>query len=196
MRTLHSFFILLCFLLITPLTLEAQQSRNVDYRDIEKQTDQKILVVLEEKVVEFYENDSLKFSAPVRIGKGATPTPLGKGFIYQKRDRALFRYGSGPRAGEVIRYSTCSDGSTSKIDYSEIKALAIYYEDLNIETRIQNRLRLPDVGAIRYSLHSVTCPSTVGKSMSNGCVGLKIPDMLKLYSMVDKGALIEVIKER
>lgn len=185
-------YLLAVILIFLPMCIFAQ----TDYSDIQKNEDQKILVILDERVVEFYENDSLKFSAQIRIGKDSTPTPIGKGFIYEKRPIAYFHYTIGPQAGQRIIYSTCEDGNTFRIDYSQIRALAIYYEQMEIDPSIQRRLRLPNVGAIRYSLHSVTCLETVGRNVSNGCVGLTIPEMLDLYSMVDLGALVRVVQSR
>lgn len=185
-------YLFLVFLIFFPIHTFAQ----VNYADIQKNDNQKILVILDERLVEFHENDSLKFSATIRIGKDSTPTPVGRGFIYEKRPIAYFHYTIGPQAGQRIIYSTCEDGNTFRIDYSKIRALAIYYEEMEIDLSTQRRLRLPDVGAIRYSLHSVTCPETVGRNVSSGCVGLTIPEMLDLYTLVDVGAKVRVIRSR
>jgi len=138
---------------------------------------QLILINLTTKTLEFYDQDKLVFECSVRIGKRGTPTPLGIGFVYEKRDRPIFRYvDPGPQQGQVVNYAECGDG-LKKVIHSKMRALG-----LNMK------------GEIKYSIHSTTCSETIGKPLSNGCIGMTVPDMLKLYPLVKEGTKVRIVK--
>lgn len=136
---------------------------------------QLILIKLKTKTLQLFEKGELIYEFPIRIGGSLTPTPVGEGRIYAKRKKPIFRYvDPGPKQGQIIRLAECGDGF-KKVDYSKMRALGI-------------KIR----GMIRYSIHSTTCSETIGTAISNGCIGMTIPDMLKLYPRVLKGATIKI----
>ena len=142
-----------------------------------QENQQLILVNLTKRTLELYDQDKVIFKCKVRIGKKGTPTPVGMGYIYEKRGRPVFRYvDPGPQKGEVINYAECGDG-LKKVIHSKMRALGI---------RIKN--------TDRYSIHSTTCSETIGQNISNGCIGMTIPDMLKLYPLVEDEAIVKITK--
>src|SRR3989338_5613214 len=161
-------------ILLLPLlgqTASAEQQNNLP------ENQQLILINLTTRTLEFYGQDKLIFKCKVRIGKKRTPTPVGTGYIYEKRERPVFRYvDPGPQKGEIINYAECGDG-LKKVIHSKMRALGI---------RIKN--------TDRYSIHSTTCSETIGQAISNGCIGMTVPDMLKLYPFVENGATVKVTK--
>lgn len=161
----------LVLLLTNPPTVGASPPKNTS------PLKQLILINLTDRTLKFYDQDKLVFKCSVRIGSRGTPTPLGMGYVYEKRDRPVFRYvDPGPQQGQVIDYAECSDG-LKKVNHSKMRALG-----LNMK------------GEIKYSIHSTTCSETIGKPLSNGCIGVTVQDMLKLYPLVEKGAEVKVTK--
>ncbi len=142
--------------------------------ETESASNQLIKIHLNSRILSFFENDSLIFSFPIRVGSSILPTPSGKAIIWIKRERPVFRYLTGPKKGEFLPWADCANG-LKRIDYSKMRALGLEYKG----------------GEKRYSIHSVTCSETIGLATSNGCIGLSIPDMLQLFPLVQKG--IEVI---
>lgn len=141
------------------------------------QVNQLIIISLSTKTLEFYDQNKLIFKCSVRIGKKGTPTPLGTGYIYEKRDRPVFRYvDPGPQKGEIINYAECGDG-LKKVNHSKMRALGIKTKNTT-----------------KYSIHSTTCSETIGQAISNGCIGTTVQDMLKLYPLVKEGAVVEITK--
>ncbi len=141
------------------------------------QQQQLILINLTTRTLKLYSQDKLVFESKVRVGSDETPTPLGMGYIYEKRDRPVFRYvDPGPQQGQVVNYAECGDG-LKKVNHSKMRALGI---------RIKN--------TDRYSIHSTTCSETVGKAISNGCIGMTVQDMLKLYPLVSQRTQVKIVK--
>lgn len=134
-----------------------------------------IVVEIENRKLKFYENEEMKKEFSVRVGKKETPTPVGEGYVFEKRERAIFRYHDPPNKGKIIRWSQLSDGQRVLIPYEKIKALGF---------------RINNCDADKYSIHSVTDPETIGKAISGGCVGIGIEDMLELFPLVELGTKI------
>lgn len=130
---------------------------------------QLIIVEIKKRVPKFYENGEIKKEFPIRVGKEKTMTPIGQGYIFEKRERAIFRYLDPPNKGEIIRWSRLSDGRIIKVPYKDIRALGFRIKGYNTN---------------KYSIHSVTDPATIGQAISHGCIGMKIEDMLELYPLV------------
>ena len=105
---------------------------------------------------------------PVRTGKRDTSTATGHGTITEKRERIVFRYLEGPRAGQIItRTHLDPTGETIDMPYDRLRALKLEFD-----------------GGIETIMHSTTEYWTIGFPVSHGCVGMNIDDMLKLYEMV------------
>ncbi|MEK7574567.1 MAG: L,D-transpeptidase [Patescibacteria group bacterium] len=136
-----------------------------------------IIVEIENRKLKFYENGEIKKEFSVRVGKKETPTPVGEGYIFEKRERAIFRYHDPPNKGKIIRWSQLSNGQNVLIDYGKIKALGF---------------RINNCDSDKYSIHSVTDPETIGKAISGGCVGINIEDMLELFPLVELGTKIVI----
>jgi len=139
--------------------------------------DQLILVSLKTKTLQFFENGKLIHEFSVRIGKSLTPTPIGEGYIYEKRKKPIFRYvDPGPNQGQIIKLAECGDGF-KEVDYLKMRSLAIKIN-----------------GMRRYSIHSTTCSETMGQAISNGCIGMNIPDMITLYPRVHTQIKIKIVE--
>jgi len=134
-----------------------------------------ITVDMEKRVLKFFENGELKKEFPVRIGKAETPTPIGEGHIYIKREQMVFRYVYGPRKGKIIRWSKLSDGKLIEMPYKDMRGLGF---------------TIPGCDPYKYHIHSTTEEDTIGQACSHGCVGMKIEDMLELYPLVEVGTKI------
>lgn len=107
-------------------------------------------------------------SFPVRTGKRDTSTATGHGQITEKRERIVFRYLEGPRAGQVItRTHLDPTGETIDMPYDRLRALKLEFD-----------------GGIETIMHSTTEYWTIGFPVSHGCVGMNIDDMLRLYDLV------------
>ena len=145
-----------------------------DWDLVEERFDQQlILVEIRKRTLKFFENGKLKLEFSVRVGKKDTPTPIGTGIIYIKRERPVFRYIKGPKKGEIIYYSQLEDGRVIKIPTKDMRALGIFI-----------------CGISKCSIHSTTEENTIGRAVSSGCIGMRIKDMLLLYSYVKTGAKI------
>ncbi|MBI2676618.1 MAG: L,D-transpeptidase [Candidatus Yanofskybacteria bacterium] len=162
------------FILLLPLL---GQTTGTEQQNGLPENKQLILINLTKRTLEFYDQDKIIFKCRIRVGKRGTPTPVGSGYVYEKRERPVFRYvDPGPQQGEVINYAECADG-LKKVVHSKMRALGI---------RIKN--------TDRYSIHSTTCSETIGKPLSNGCIGMTVQDMLKLYPLVQDKTIVKIIK--
>lgn len=105
---------------------------------------------------------------PVRTGKRDTSTSTGHGAVTEKRERIVFRYLEGPRAGEIItRTHLDPTGETIDMPYDRLRALKLELD-----------------GGRETILHATTEYWTIGFPVSHGCVGMDIDDMLKLYDLI------------
>lgn len=134
-----------------------------------------IKVDLNKKILELYKNGKLIKKFSIRVGKKRTPTPKGNGYVYIKRKRPIFRYQDPPHKGKIIRMSQLSNGKTIKVPHEKMRALGF---------------RIKGSDTYKFSIHSTTHADTIGKSISNGCIGLNIEDMLELYPLVEVGTKI------
>lgn len=139
------------------------------------ENDKIIIVKIKKKTLELIENGKIIKKYRIRVGKKSTPTPIGEGYIFEKRNPAIFKYQDPPNKGKVVRYSILGNGRIVKIDYKKIRALGF---------------RINGYKTDKYSIHSITDPSTIGKAISGGCVGLTIKDMLGLYPLIEKNTKI------
>ncbi|MDA2936451.1 lytic murein transglycosylase [Patescibacteria group bacterium AH-259-L05] len=149
-------------------------------------SDQLIKIHTRARILEFFENDSLVFTFPIRVGKEDTPTPLGTAYVYIKRNPPIFHeIDPGTKERTILYEVECGDG-TKRIDYKNIKALGLRYETAILDPQIARKLNLGKHPQ-RYSIYSVTCEETIGLTTSGGSVGLLIDDMLELYPRVKIG---------
>ncbi len=119
----------------------------------------------------------------VAVGKmdhGRRPTPIGHGVISEKRDRIVFIYDQDipqldEKKGKKIVWTHTFDSHgkpvTYKMPYERMRALAM-------EIR-QGHQVVKD-----FVIHSTTDEYTIGGPASDGCIRLKIRDMLRLYDLV------------
>lgn len=134
--------------------------------------------------LEFVGNDSVVFNAPIRVGKKNFPTPLGEGYIGEKRSHPVFRFvDPGPKRGQVVDSAECASGKV-RVNYKKMRALMLHYDALALPEKITKRRHLKTEGEERFSIHSVTCSETIGRAISKGCVGMSVPDMLELFEFV------------
>lgn len=131
----------------------------------------------------FLISDSEKYEFDVAVGKkdhGRRPTPVGKGVVSEKRDKIIFVYDQDipqldEKRGRKIIWTHTFDSNGKpvkyKIPYEKMRALAM-------EIREGNRV-VKD-----FVIHSTTDEYTIGGPASDGCIRLRINDMLKLYDLV------------
>jgi len=135
---------------------------------------QRIVVNLPSYNLQLLEDEKSVLSLPCRIGKKATPTPIGKGKILKKRDSIIFRYLSGPKRGQIINWSYLNpEDRTIRMPYEEMRGM-----DFEVNGQMTDPV-----------IHSTTDYWTVGAAVSHGCIGLKIKDMLKLYNSCNDNPL-------
>ncbi len=131
----------------------------------------------------FLIGDSEKYEFDVAVGKKdhrRRPTPVGKGVISEKRERIVFVYDQDipqldEKKGKKIIWTHTFDSKGKplkfKIPYEKMRALAM-------EIREGNRV-VKD-----FVIHSTPDEYTIGGPASDGCIRLRIEDMLKLYDLV------------
>lgn len=129
----------------------------------------KIVVDLSDKTLKFFVRGKLVKKYAVGIGKPATPSPIGTGYIRSKGDM-IFRQTKGPNKGKIIIWTQIKIGRWVKIPYEEIRGFG---------------MAIPGYNPFQYYIHSVTNPENIGKASSKGCIRMAIPDMLELYPLVD-----------
>ena len=134
-----------------------------------------------------YINGNLKETLvfPVGIGKGCygrKQTPISKGFIYEKRKKVIFRYEKDyPHLnidkGDVIKWTNTFDKNGKPkgycMPYSKMRGLGMKIK--------------PDCYNLYYNdfvIHSTTDEFTIGTPASNGCIRVRIEDMLRLYDLI------------
>ncbi len=135
---------------------------------------QLIVVDLSRRTLRLYYGDRLIKGYRVAIGKPETPTPVGKGYIRSK-GRIIFKYESGPRKGQIRKWSLLRNGKWVRIPYSKMFGLGI---------------TVPGYNPYQFYIHSTTEDYTMGQAASSGCVRMRIKDMLELYPLVELGARI------
>ena len=133
------------------------------------------------------------------IGRGAEgrePTPLGEGFVYEKRKVVIFRYNEDypllkKKKDDIIFWNNTFDENGKpigqRLPYPELRGLGMKIKPIN-----KNRY---DPGKV---IHSTLDDFTVGLPTSHGCVGIAKKDMLELYALVapsvDDGDLDKLVK--
>jgi len=118
-----------------------------------------------------------KYNAEIR-----NATPTGKGFIYEKRKRIVFRYGKsypnlGIKKGDIIKWNNTFDAYGNPIgywiDYKKLRGLAMKIK------REKDGYEMID-----FVIHSNLDEFTCGLPSSHGCIRLSVKDMLKLYDII------------
>jgi len=125
------------------------------------------------------------FSFPVGIGKGydgRKQTPIGTGFIDEKRKTVVFRYGKDNpelniHKGDIIKWTNTYDDDDNptgyKMPYSQMRGLG-----MQIRTNFSNYYYND------FVIHSTTDEFTIGTPASGGCLRVGIKEMLRLYDLV------------
>jgi len=137
------------------------------------------------------------FSFSVGIGKGydgRKQTPIGTGFIDEKRKTVVFRYGENYphlkiNKGDVIRWTNTYDEKGNPIGYrmpySEMRGLG-----MKIRTGSSNYYY------DEFVIHSTTDEFTIGTPTSDGCLRVGMKDMLKLYDLISPEIKQGIIKKQ
>jgi hypothetical protein len=135
-------------------------------------------------LINFFD-DELKaiYNFPIGIGMGfaeKSATPVGQGYIYEKRKRIIFRY---PRdyphlkinKGDIIKWTnTYSDEGVPvgyRMPYSKMRALGM-------------KIFVGEYSYKKYVIHSTTNQFTIRTPATRGCIRLDINNMLKLYDLI------------
>ena len=136
------------------------------------------------------------FSFPVGIGKGygrRKQTPIGTGFIDEKRKTVVFRYGKDYpdfkiNQGDIIRWTNTYDEGGKptgyRMPYSQMRGLG-----MKIRTGSSNYYYND------FVIHSTTDEFTVGTPTSSGCIRVGMKDMLKLYDLASPEIKQGIIKK-
>jgi len=121
----------------------------------------------------------------VSIGRGAEgrkQTPIGEGFIYDKRRIIILRYGDdfpqyNKKRGDLIFWNNTFDESGKplghRLDYGELRGLGMKIKPENFDYYDQSNV-----------VHSTLDDFTVGIPASHGCAGVAKKDMLRLFDLV------------
>ena len=122
------------------------------------------------------------FIFPVGIGKGygeKRQTPIGTGFIYEKRKEITFRYEKerpNRKKGDLINWTNTYDEhgkpKSYPMPYSQMRGLG-----MKIKTDSFNY-------STDFVIHSTTDEFTVGTPTSDGCLRVRMEDMLNLYDKI------------
>ena len=120
--------------------------------------------------LKLYDGNTCITGFSVRVGKPGTPTPLGEGTIYEKRNDIRLFYLEGEKEGQRIEESfIVPKARFENVPYENMRALAMDF-----------------AGDKSKVIHSVTDYWTIGFPKSHGCIGMNIKDMLVLYGCIDK----------
>jgi hypothetical protein len=110
---------------------------------------------------------------PVSVGKPETPTPIGKGIIFEKIPYPKFIIKDGPDKGKEIKFCHTKDGEVVPFPKELMRSLGIrIYQG--------RKWGLTE----RYRIHSTTEDWRIRDPAGDGCIRLLIPDMLELYPMI------------
>ncbi|MDO8517499.1 MAG: L,D-transpeptidase [Nanoarchaeota archaeon] len=164
----------------------SQSSFGSETQDLE----QKIIINLPSYSLDLinFENGKFReqYSFEVGIGKGSNgraPTPLGNGFISDKREKVIFRYGAdypllNLKKGDIIRWTNTFDENGKpqayKMPYNEIRGLGMKIKDQKTNKEITSCV-----------IHSTTDEFTLGTPCSSGCIRVGMNDMVKLYDLIN-----------
>jgi hypothetical protein len=151
--------------------------------------EQKIVINLPayELILQDYEDGILREEHlfNVNIGRGAfgrKPTPIGDGFVFEKRKQVIFTYGQdypayNKKAGDIIYWTNTFDDNGKPIGYK------MPYDLLR---GLGMKIWIPGWNDYDYSnvIHSTTDEFTVGVPASHGCTSIAMKDMLRLFDLV------------
>ncbi len=147
-----------------------------------KSLEQRIVVNIPAYRLSLFSNGKT-YHFDVAVGKmdhGRRPTPIGNGVISEKRDRIIFVYDQDipqldEKKGKKIVWTHTFDlhgrPVTYRMPYERMRALAM-------------EIRKGQHVVKDFVIHSTIDEYTIGGPASDGCVRLKIKDMLKLYDLV------------
>ena len=129
------------------------------------------------------------FIFPIGIGKGhggRRQTPIGRGFIYDKRKEITFRYGADYpnikiKKGDIIKWTNTYDEHGKPkgypMPYSQMRGLGMM-----IKTNLFDYSN-------NFVIHSTTDEFTIGTPTSSGCLRVGMEDMLNLYDRISPSTI-------
>ncbi len=124
-----------------------------------------------------------KYVFPIGIGMGYAgrpKTPIGDGFIYEKRKKIIFRYPEDyPHLDlykdDIIMWTNTFDSKGTPIGYrmpySKMRGLGM-------------KIMAGSLSYNEFVIHSTTEEFTVGSPATKGCIRLGLENMLKLYDLI------------
>lgn len=137
-------------------------------------TDLSVEVSLTDRRVRVVRGGTEEFSAPIAIGRPATPTPTGEFYVTDIVPSVNPAGGYGPVALALNGYSEAMDAFAGESG-----------------TGPDGR-EPPDAIAPVLALHGTNRPATVGQALSNGCPRLYNDDMVRLAEMVPAGTPVRI----
>lgn len=149
--------------------------------------EQKIVLNLPSYDLNLITSDNQIYSFPVGIGRGYAgrrETPIGEGFVYEKRERVLFRYGENhpkykKKKGDIIKWTNTFNENGIPTEYA-----MPYSKMRGIGLKIKEHSS--DLYSNRFVIHSTTDEFTLTIPSSSGCIRLGMNDMLKLYDLIER----------
>lgn len=138
--------------------------------EIRSARDNLIVISLKDKTLKFIDAGKLIKQYPIGIGKPKTPTPVGRGFIRSKGKMVFFQ-----SKGKKLPYLRLKNGQWIKMPNKKILGFGI---------------SIPGHDPFEYYIHSTTNDDAINAAVSNGCVRMKILDMLELYPLAPVGTRI------
>ncbi|MBD2579794.1 L,D-transpeptidase [Oscillatoria sp. FACHB-1406] len=121
---------------------------------------------LGERRVYLYEDDKVTASYPVAIGKSSTPTPTGEYKVFQLIENPIWK---NPWTGQVTAPGANSALGLRWIGFAQMSN-----------------------GIIGF--HGTPTVSSIGQAASNGCVRMHNEDVVALFSKVEMGTPVTVIR--
>ncbi len=148
--------------------------------------EQKIVLNLPSYDLNLITSENQIYNFPVAIGKGfdgRRKTPIGEGFVYEKRESIIFRYSkihsqNSKKKGDIIKWTNTfeEDGIPIRyaMPYSKMRGLG-----LKIKEQSSN------LYSNSFVIHSTTDEFTLMTPSSSGCIRVGMNDMLKLYNLIE-----------
>ncbi|AGY57686.1 L,D-transpeptidase [Gloeobacter kilaueensis] len=110
--------------------------------------------------------NQILWEAPVAVGKSRTPTPKGQFEVIEMVEHPVWQDPFNPR---------------------------IIYDEKNPRNPLGLRwIGFKQAGLNDYGLHGTTSISSIGRSVTNGCVRLRNEDIVFLYDQVEEGTPVVI----
>lgn len=125
----------------------------------------RLLLKRGERRVYVYKNDKVMAKYPVAVGKKGWETPIGKFTVLTMEENPTFK---SFKTGRII-----PPGPDNPLG---IRWIGIWTD-----------------GATQLGFHGTNEPELIGQAVSHGCIRMLNKDVVKLYSVVQEGTVVEVV---